>query len=147
MEDSLKGVLVTLTVAALFTTCILSFIVIFPQEQGVSFADLQSNTTYLTIQNNTDFGTEAELDTINNQSQSGFDQWDLTEGFMGSNTIKQNADTGVKDLNSNVFSTLLLIAKKLFGTGSPIIYALSILSGLSVAYITYLAIKFARQGQ
>lgn len=147
MENSLKGLLVSLTLIALFTTSILSFIAIFPQEQGVTFDDLRSNNTYFAIRNNTDFGTESQLTRIYNDTDSAFNQWDITQGYMGSNAIKQSSSANAKEFKTNILSTLILIATKLFNANSPIVYAISVIGVLSSALVTYLVIKFVRQGE
>lgn len=146
MEDTLKGFLVTVTVIGLFITAILSFIVIFPQEQGVSFNDLNSNSTYLSIQNNT-LGLNVILNSSNNDAQTSLEQWDITQGQMGSNTIKQSSSSGNQKMTSNIFSTLTLMATKLFTSASPIVYVLGALGLLSTGYITYLVIQFIRSGR
>lgn len=146
MEDSLKGILIALTLFSLFTTSILSFIVIFPQEQGVSFSDLNSNQTYLAIKN-TSLNTLDNLNNIKNKTESGFDGWDITQGFMGSNALKQNSLAGTGDYNTNVWATLTSVANKLFTANSPIMYAILIISTLSGGVLIYYVIKFIRQGQ
>lgn len=147
MEDSLKGLIITLATIALFTTSMLSYIALFPQEQGISFSDTAGNNAYLVVQNNTDVGTQTILTTMNNNSQTAFNQWDITVGFMGSNTVKQTSASGVSGYVSNIFTQLTLMATMLFGTGSPIVYALAVISLVSLGTIIYVVIKFVRQGQ
>jgi len=143
MENSLKGVLVAITIIGLFITCILNFIVLFPQEQGVTFTDNQSANAYLIIAQNNDTGIVNNLQTVNNQTGTAFNQWDVTQGFMGSNTIKQS-QTGISP--ANIFSNLNIIAKQLFTQNSAIVYAIGFFSLLASAYIIYMIIKFVRTG-
>jgi type II secretory pathway pseudopilin PulG len=146
IEDSFKGLLVTLTIIALFTTSILSFITLFPQEQGVSFNSLRENDAYLTI-SQMDLNTTESLSTIRNNSESAFNEWDITQGYMGTNTIKQGSSSGVKGYNNNIFSTIKLMASKVFGSNSPFVYAIGVLLTLSISVITYMIYKLVRQGQ
>ena len=144
MEDSLKGWLLMLTIVGLFITCIINFVTIFPQEQGVSFSGVDQGK-YLVVKGiNADPTTS--LSTINNQSKEGFDQWDVTQGFMGSNSIKQSSKTETTSYSSNVFSNVLTLAKQVFGEGSPVIYVIGVLMAFAGTYIIYLTIKFIRTG-
>lgn len=145
MEDSFKGLIVTLVIIGLFITSILSYIVIFPQEQGISFTDLQSNDAYLTINSSRDVGTNTFLNT--NSLNNSYNDWDITQGFMGSNALKQGTPSEVGTYNANIFSTLTLMVNKLFGSGTPIAYAILIISGLSGIIIIILAIQWLRQGR
>lgn len=147
MEDSLKGLLISLTIIGLFATSMLSFIVLYPQEQGVEFSDLQSADAYLTVNNSRDLQLDTRLSSINNQTESSFNEWDITQGYMGSNTIKQSSSSSMKTYNSNIFSMLSMIATKLFGANSPIVYAITVIFALSISVIVYFVIKFVRQGQ
>lgn len=147
MEDSLKGLLITITVIGLFTTAMLYFIVLFPQEEGITFNDLQSNDAYLSMNSSKNIGVDTSLNTIKNSSDSSFNEWDITQGYMGSNAIKQQSSTDIKSYNKNIFSILILMATKVFGANSPIIYALGVMLTLSLIVITYMVIKFVRQGQ
>jgi hypothetical protein len=65
---------------------------------------------------------------------------------MGSNSMKQG-QTGVTTSVTQVFSSLNVIAKELFGSNSPIIYALGILSALAGIIIVYAIYAFVRQGR
>lgn len=145
MDESLRGYLITATVALIFITCILNFIILFPQEQGIVFSDPGSQAGYLAmgIVNNT--GTQTELSSLSNSTGNAFNQWDVTQGFMGSNQMKQG-QTGVISSITQVFSTLIIIAKQLFTANSPIVYALTtlmLLAGIVVIWIIY---KFVRTG-
>lgn len=151
MNDSLKGLLVTFVLASLFITSILSFITVFPQEQGVSFSSSQDNSSYLVIQGQIDTGTENNLNSIDNSTSTGFNEWDVTQGFMGSNTLKQSSGTNIKSYSTNIFSTLNIISNQLFsayGTGSnnPILYVIGIFAILAGTIITFLVIKWVRTG-
>jgi|SRR3990172_8302357 len=149
MEDSLKGMLVTLTIISLFITAILNYVVIFPQEQGVIFNDAQSQNNYLVINNTASSHSttsNSELTSMNNATSSGFNQWDITVGFMGSNTVKQASNQGIKSYSSNIFSTLKIIATQVFGANSPVLYVIAILLALTTGYLVYLVIKFVRTG-
>jgi len=146
IDDSLRGILIVLTVAGLFITCILNFIVIFPQEQGISFNEQQGSNTYLTINSTKDIDTSNTLTTLNNQSENAFNQWDVTTGFMGTNQLKQGQGE-IKTYSNNIFSNLRIIATQLFGANSPILYAIGVLALLSSGYIIYLIVQFVRTGR
>lgn len=146
MDESLKGILITVTVISIFITAILNFIVIFPQEQGVSFSGA-SQAGYLTVANNTDLGTQSSLELINNQSSSGFNEWDITQGFMGSNALKQQSSSGIKSYTNNIFTNLKIIATQLFGANSPIVWVIGVLLALSISYLIYAIIAFIRTGK
>lgn len=146
MEDSLKSFVAMMTMAGLFITAILSFIVIFPQGQGVSFQDAQSQSAYLTIQSNNSSGIDTQLTSIDNQTTTGFNDWDVTQGFMGSGTIKQTSGTGIKTYSTNVFSVISLVAGQLFDANSPILYVILVFSTFTGLYVIYLTYKFVRQG-
>lgn len=145
MEDNLSGILITVTLASLFITSILGYIVLFPQEQGVSFSDLESNNTYLTI-SQVNVSTESYLSSIDTETTKGFDQWDITQGFMGSNAIKQGSLSSTKSYTTNLFSVVKLLATKLFQANSPIVYAIMIISSLAGGVLIYYTIRFVRQG-
>jgi len=146
MEDNLKGLLVTLTLASLFIMSILSFITLFPQEQGVSFTDEQDADAYLTMQTTSNTGVVGALETIKNQTTQGFNEWDVTQGFMGTNTVKQTSGTGIGSYATNLFSTLTILSKQLFGANSPIVYVIGVFATLAGGWIIYLVIKFVRTG-
>lgn len=147
MEDSLKGVLVTVTMISVFIMSILSFITLFPQEQGVIFSSGSDNQTYLTMQTEANTGALTNLQTIENQTTIGFNQWDVTQGFMGSNTVKQTSGTGIKAYASNLFSTLTIIATELFGANSPIVYVIGVLAVLAAGWLVYVVVQFVRTGR
>jgi len=146
MDDSIKGVLIMVTVISLFITSILSFITLFPQEQGYTFSSSENNT-YLTIQDLTDTTTTSSyLDSVKNSSDSSFDNWDITVGYMGSNSMKQGTKTSINSYSTSIFSTLKIIATQLFGKNSPVLYVIAILLSLSISVIVYLTYKFIRTG-
>lgn len=149
MEDSLKGILVTLTIAGLFIVAILNFAVMFPQEQGASFSDEPSQNNYLTtsanvqsMQNN----VNSQLTSNNNASTEGFNQWDITQGFMGSNTIKQTSSGGISSYFSLIFNNLKILATQIFGSNSPVLYVLTVLMTLGIGYLIWAVYKFVRTG-
>lgn len=146
MEDSLKGFLVSATLIMMFITAVLSFIVIFPQEQGVSFTDSRSNSTYLVVEGQTEQNLTTTLDTIDNNSKTGFNNWDITQGYMGSNNLKQVSSKSTQDYKTSIFSVLLIIATQLFGSNSPIVWAIRVLLALAGTYLLYLVIKNVRTG-
>ena len=146
MDDSIKGVLIMVTVISLFITSILSFITLFPQEQGYTFSSSENNT-YLTVQDLTDTTTTSSyLDSVKNSSDSSFDNWDITVGYMGSNSMKQGTKTSINSYSTSIFSTLKIIATQLFGKNSPVLYVIAILLSLSISVIVYLTYKFIRTG-
>jgi hypothetical protein len=147
MEEGLKGVLITLTLASLFVMSILSFITLFPLEQGIVFTNNADNDVYLIMENTSNTEVINSLTTIQNSTEIGFNQWDVTQGFMGSNTIKQTSGTGITSYAKNLFSTLTIIATQLFGANSPVVYAIGVFSVLAGAYIIYLIITFIRTGR
>jgi hypothetical protein len=144
MEDSLKGLLITATIIGLFFTCIINFIVLFPQEQGVVFTGQQQNN-YLTMVSNNGNGTQQQLNTLNNQSGSAFEQWDVTQGFMGSNQVKQGQG-GLLTMITSIFTNLGIVSSVLFANSPAIVYTLGILTTLSIAYFGYALYKFVRTG-
>ena len=144
MNDSLRGVLIVLTVAGLFVTAILNFIVLFPQEQGIVFTDNPSADDYLTM-GAVDTNTQESLNSINGNTTEAFNEWDITTGFMGTNQLKQGQGE-VKTTATSLFSNLDTIATQLFGANSPIVYTIGIIGLLTAGYITYLIIKFVRTG-
>jgi len=149
MEDSLKGVLIALTISGLFMIAILNFIIMFPQEQGATFSDAPSQYNYLTtagnVQNASNDMTDQLVD-INNNTEKGFNQWDITVGFMGSNAVKQASSTGIKGYFSLIFNNLSILVTQVFGANSPVLYALAVLMSLGTAYLIYMVIKFIRTG-
>ena len=144
MENSLKGIIVAITIIALFITAILNFIVIFPQEQGVTFEG-KSEDGYLKMYENNNTGIVSDLNSIENKTDDAFNQWDVTTGFMGTNQLKQG-QSGVKATSKNIFTNIKIIATELFGQGSPILYGIAVISILSSIYIGYMIIKFVRTG-
>jgi len=144
MEDSLKGILTTFVLASLFAMAILSFITLFPTEQGIVFTGSDSQA-YLIMENATDTGIVTQLSSIQNQSQGAFNAWDVTQGFMGSNQMKQSG-TGIFSFVTSLFSTLTIIAKQLFGWNSPVVYVIGVFSVLAISYVVYLLYKFVRTG-
>ena len=149
MEDSLKGILVTLTIAGLFIIAILNFIIMFPQEQGASFSDAPSQNNYLIMNASAqDMQTDidSQLASNNNGTSDGFDQWDITQGYMGSNTLKQTSGSGITSYFSIITSNLRILATQVFGSNSPIIYVLAVLTALGIGYLIYAVIKFVRTG-
>lgn len=147
MEDTLKGLLVTLTLASIFIMSILSFITLFPQEQGITFSENSQNSAYLVMQNESSTGVMSSLETIKNDTTSGFNNWDVTQGFMGSNTVKQTSGTGVGSYITSIFSTLTIIATQLFTSDSPIVYVIGVFSTLALAWLVYVVIAFVRTGK
>lgn len=149
MEDSLKGILTAMILISLFIVSILSFIVIFPQEQGATFSSGAENNTYIAIQTATGISqnqTQTQINDLHQKQSTSFNLWDITVGFMGSNSLKQSADTNVNNYKASIFDTLRTIIDILFGSGSPIVYILEILIGLIGAYLIYAVIKWVRTG-
>jgi hypothetical protein len=150
MEDSLKGSLIALVLSGIFITAILSFIVLFPQEQGVVFSDPSSQSDYLVV-NQTAYNlvtdTTSQLGSLNNATSDAFNQWDVTVGFMGSNTMKQSSAGGITTMVKKVFSTLITLATQIFGANSAVIYVLGILLLAALSYSTYQFFTFVRTGR
>lgn len=148
MEDTLKGLLVSITMISIFALAVLSFITAFSTEQGFILTNGQDNQAFLTMQNESNFqNLISNLTSIQNDSEKAFNQWDVTVGFMGSNTVKQTAGTGISNYIKNIFNTLIVIATELFGKNSPIVYVLSALALLSLGYFIYAVIQFVRTGR
>jgi hypothetical protein len=116
----------------------------FPQEQGITFSG-QEQSQYLAMANVSSDPT-GELTTIENSSKEGFDQWDVTQGFMGSNSIKQSTKSGITGYSNNIFSNIKIMATQLFGANSPVLWVINILLVLTTSYLVYLTIKFIRTG-
>lgn len=144
MENSLKGILVAVTLVGLFTWCIIQFIVLFPQNQGESFSG-SAQDNYLVV-NSTDINNEEQLVVTNNESENAFNEWDITQGQMGSNKIKQGQG-GISGYFKTIYSSLRIMAIQVFGANSPVVYALLIFSTLASGYIVYQIIKFIRIGE
>ncbi len=147
MDDSLKGLLVTLTIIGLFITAIVNFVVMFPEEQGVSFSG-EGYNGYLTLNNSLSSDTESNLQTLRNQSENSYNEWDVTTGFMGTNQIKQGQG-GLKNQITSIFSNLNVMRKVLFGdeSNSAIKYAILTMSTLTFVYLTYALYQFVRTGR
>ena len=152
MENSLKGVLTTATIILIFITCILSFIILFPTGQGVVFNDAQSRDAYLNISHNLDIGTESNLQNLSNSSNYGFNNWDITQGYMGSNSMA-HGQTGVISSVTQVFTGLKFIATLLFTSQvngktqlSPVLYVIGVLGVLAGIIMIYFIYKFVRTG-
>jgi hypothetical protein len=147
MDDSLRGVLVAGTLCAIVVVAILNFIVLFPQEQGMVFSDNQSSVSYGVLNQSTmQTDVSGSLTTTNNKSNNAFNDWDVTTGFMGTNTIKQG-QTGVFDFVTITTTQVLLMATTLFGANSPIVWALGVIILMIGGYIIYLIVQFVRQGR
>ena len=155
MDDTLKGILFAFALSSIFMMAIFGFIVQFPLEQGAVFSTGANNATYLTI-SNMSLNTNNDLEQIQNQTQEGFNAWDVTQGFMGSNTVKQTSGTGIFSYVSSTFSNLGVIANTIFkpvtnadGTTSinPIIIVLGIFTTLAGLYVIYLTVQFVRTGR
>lgn len=153
MQDSLKGLLITVTLILIFITCILNFIILFPKGQGVVFNDAQSQNAYLNISNSADLGTSDNLEILSNSSTNAFDSWDVTQGFMGTNSMKQG-QTGVGTSVTQIFDNLKIIATLLFTYQkdgktiiSPILYVLGLLSTLAGIVVIYYIYAFVRSGR
>jgi len=147
MDDTLRGILVTLTIASLFITCIVNFVVIFPQEQGANFTSSQDQAGYLAMtQVDTETSTASSLSDISGKVSNATDNWDITVGFMGSNTLKQSS-TGISGYSSNVFKNIKLMATYVFGENSPLLYVIVVLTLLASGYIIYAIIQFVRTGR
>jgi len=148
MEDSLKGILTTLTIAGIFITAILSFIFLFIQGQGTTFPDTPSQDNYLVatqLAQTTETGITQQLSTSNNASKTGFDQWDITLGQMGSNAIKQS--TGITGNFMFIMSSIKTLAIQVFGMNSPVVTVLGILILLGIGYLLYALIQWVRTGR
>lgn len=148
MEDSAKGFYVVLITVFVFILCITQFIVQFPLDQGFNFSQSSEDNanTYLTA-SNIDSNPTTELTNTNNVSNTGFEQWDVTQGFMGSNSIKQASQGGFISQVKMIFSSLTSMASTLFGENSPVMIVLGILLVATLGYITYVIIQFVRSGK
>lgn len=147
MDDSLKGLLVTVTIIGLFITSIINFTILFPLEQGVVFTG-QDNDGYLTLNNSILRDTNTNLQALDNQSTNAYNEWDVTTGFMGTNQIKQGQG-GLKNQITSTFSNINTMRKVLFGdeSNSAIKYAILTMSTLAFVYLTYSLYQFVRTGR
>ena len=147
MEDSLKGIFLTLTLIGVFIIAMLNFIILFPEEQGVQFAG--DGNSYLSASNLTSSlasETTVNLNNLKNSSSGGYDQWDITVGFMGTNTVKQSSKSGITKVLTTTFTGLKVIAKQVFGSNSPIVWFIVTLSIVAGSYLIYALWKFVRTG-
>jgi hypothetical protein len=144
MEDSLKGMYITAGIVGLFIMAIFNFVVLFPQEQGVTFSG-ESGNAYMTVSSLNDTEVVENIQLTNNQSENAFNEWDVTTGFMGTNQLKQGQG-GIKNSITNSYTSLKTVALELFTSGSPIVYALAVFFTLALGYLTYAIIKFVRTG-
>ncbi len=145
MEDSLKGLYISITLIGIFIVCITSFMFQFPQEQGYTFSG-EDNDTLTLIQEESELDIDSIMSSINNRSGEGFIDWDITQGFMGSNTIKQSS-LGISDYIRLIFSSLIRMATGIFGQGSPVLIVLSTLLTLSLGVAVYYFIAWVRSGR
>lgn len=144
MEDSLKGVLVALTLIGLFIISVVNFIFLFPQEQGFVFEQNKSDDV-LELKKKVSPDLLGNLEKNKNITENAYSQWDITEGFMGSNQLK-NSQNSLGTMIRETFSNFLAFSSLLFGRESPFSYALIILSSMSLGYLFYLFIKWIRTG-
>lgn len=145
MEDSMKGLLVSLGLLSLFIMGILNFIVYFPQEQGVTF---DNDSKYLETINITNYQVSSSLANISNSTFTSYDEWDLEVGWMGSNTQKGSTGT-IVEYKDNIFTVLTSLAEQVFSTKEgvhPVLYVIGTLGAMVGIYIIFLAIKLARSG-
>jgi len=143
MEDSLKGYLTMIVVSCIFVMAVTGFMIGFPRGVGVTFTG-ESGEIYNQI-NNLSQTSDTDLGVISNQTESGFKDWDITVGFMGSNTQK-STKAGVTSYSKNVFSNVNTIARILFGANSKIVWVIDTLIVLVGITVTLLFIKFLRTG-
>lgn len=143
-DDSLRGTIISLALIGIVITCIVNFIILFPQEQGMTFSGT-SQSDYLQAQLNNNLDVNNSLDTLQSQTSDAFSQWDITQGFMGTNQLKQGQGN-VISMATNTFANLRLLATQLFTSNSPIVWALIMISGLVSVYLIYVIIKFVRTG-
>lgn len=148
MEDSAKGLYMALTIIFVFMMCILNFITLFPLEQGVFFNNSispEEANQYLTVRS-IDSNPQEILISVNNDSEQGFDQWDVTQGFMGSNTIKQNTQGGFTDQMNLIFGNIEIMAVSVFGANSPVVIVLGIFLTAALGLVIYYVVKYIRTG-
>ena len=144
MEQSFKGLLISAALISMFVAGILNFLILFPVEQGFEFSSIDNNT-YLTL-------SSINLPNLTDSSSSletGFEEWDIEVGFMGSNTQKASK-ANTNSYLSNVFTALKTISNEVFTTSDgslhPIIIILLSFSTLVGMYVTIIFIKFLRTG-
>jgi hypothetical protein len=127
--------------------CIVNFITLFPIEQGVNISasggsDAQGYLTFTNMVTN----PSSTIESMNNDTETGFDQWDVTQGFMGSNSIKQSSTSGFTSQATLIYTNLKSMVIELFGINSPVFIVLGILFSMAIGYFTYMVIKFIRTG-
>jgi hypothetical protein len=148
MEDSVKGMLVTFAIISVFIISLVNFIILFPIEQGYTFTTIDNNT-YLIANNISSSSTILNISSIENTINSGFEEWDIEVGYMGSNTQKSSRSS-LNSYFTNVMNTLTVMAKEVFTTtdGSihPVIIVLGMFTTLGLIYATIVFVKWLRTG-
>ena len=147
MQDSAKGLFITITLIFIFIMAILNFITLFPSEQGVNVTlnEDENSHSFQVAQQNV-VNPSPYIEGMQNDTDEGYKEWDITEGFMGSNTIKQTSKTGIKTQIGMIYYSLKSIATDLFGDNSPVIVVFGILFSAIMVIIFYYAFKWIRTG-
>jgi hypothetical protein len=144
MEDSTKGIFLSFAIIFLFIFALINFITIFPGEQGYSYETIE-NKTYLTISNI----SVSNYTDISNSMDTGFEEWDIEVGFMGSNTQKASKSS-ISSFVTNVFDVLKIISNEVFSTSDggthPIIWVMGVFISITSIILVFLFIKFIRTG-
>ena len=144
MEDSVKGIIVTFAIISIFITGLLNFTMLFPVEQGFTFTEVDNNT-YLVI----DTVSSPNLTRIEGSLDTGFNEWDIEVGFMGSNTQKASKSTASSYVGE-VVKMLKVIVNEVFTTSDgsvhPVVYVLGVFITIVGLLVTFAFIKFLRTG-
>lgn len=147
MEDSFKGMLISFGLISVFILALTNFIILFPIEQGFSFTEID-NVTFVSLNDTTSTTTILNLSSMENTINTGYSEWDIEIGYMGSNTQK-SSKSSLTNYFTNVISTLKVIANEVFSTSDgvhPVLILISFLSSIGLIYGTIVFVKWLRTG-
>lgn len=149
MENSVMGYIITFALIFIFLLGFTNFLIMFPVEQGFDFSE-SDNDTYATLQKmNIRQNVTSSLSNIENQTDTGWDNFDVEVGFMGSNTQK-SAESGFSTYLKRVVTTLRIIASQVFTTESGSLHPVMVVISIIVSLIGILSVlifyKFIRTG-
>ena len=148
MQDSAKGLLIAGITITLFILAMTSFIIQFPTDEGYNFS---SGDNYTVNKINTINSGNTQLTDLNNNLDNGTNSWDITVGFMGTNTLKQGTKKSWTDYITNAWDNLVTLSKEVFNIAgednqTPVMIIIGIIGIGIAAYITLVVIKFIRTG-
>jgi len=149
MENSVFGWVTTFALIFIFLIGFTNFIIMFPAEQGFEFSE-SDNDTYVTLQKmNIKQNVTSSLDNIENQTDTGWKNFDVEVGFMGSNTQK-STESDFSTYLKRAVATLKIIANQVFTTESGSLHPVMVVIGIITSLIGILSVlifyKFIRTG-